>query len=464
MSHPPVIRLIDGKICCKSAVESRSLAEWLSHCIALVKQRDWQGLLDWCREWTKRDTDDLGLITTTPHIYRDVIESYHKAIRINPKDAQAWNGIGETYHQLNRDDEAIEAYRQALCINPEDANTWYNLGNAYGNLKCYDDALYAYHQALRINPEHTNAWYNLGIIYSRAENLTAAMDVVRELRRIDPAQADELFNMIMPLTSDKTPRQILAEDFKSLGGELPIRGGWGYTQEDACIIDKDDPVVSLDIPFDGVGIEYIFVQKRIYEEMIIFRPDGEKFSGLDWKLIKQELYQDNDRTFDKLVFEITAFPDKDWDELKTEHGGQNGNGSPTFDLDAHMKKRQEKMITFSREFWFDITSFYGNDSDFTDETTKEGIGEEQDPDAYVSELRASVIAQLREIAITDQHTAQCLNLLRQNKFFDDDNRSLCSEFLEFLTTDGPLYETFKEINRQTCTPITYVLRDIANEI
>jgi hypothetical protein len=64
------------------------------------------------------------------------------------------------------------------------------------------------------------------------------------------------------IKSDETPRKILADDFKSLGGELPIHGGWGYTKTDACIIDKNDPSVDPDFPFDGVGLEYIFVEKR----------------------------------------------------------------------------------------------------------------------------------------------------------------------------------------------------------
>jgi hypothetical protein len=171
-----------------------------------------------------------------------------------------------------------------------------------------------------------------------------------EIRRTPP---------IFPVSTVKPPRKVLAEHFKSLGGELPISGGWGYTKKDACIIDKTDPVVDPTIPFNGVGLEYIFVEKRIYEEMIIFRPVGEKFSGIDWKLLKQQLIHDGGRAFDNLVFEINAFKDNDWNELKAKFEGPKGYGSSNFDSDAHEKKRQEKIIRFTREFWFDVTSFYG---------------------------------------------------------------------------------------------------------
>jgi hypothetical protein len=66
-----------------------------------------------------------------------------------------------------------------------------------------------------------------------------------------------------------------------------------------------------------------------------------------------------DRHFDRLLFEITAFPEADWNRLRNEYEGPLGFRSAGFDLEAHKRKRDEAMIRFTREFWFDITSFYG---------------------------------------------------------------------------------------------------------
>lgn len=160
-----------------------------------------------------------------------------------------------------------------------------------------------------------------------------------------------------PLRTKESPREILAADFKSLRGGLPIQGGWGYSKEDACVIQKDDPLVDSSLPFDGIGIEYVFVEKRIYEEMIIFQPEGGKYSGIRWNLQKQALVNDGDRSYDHLVFEVTAFRDADWDALKAEFEGPHGFGTPGFDEAAHENKRREKMIRLTRDFWFDVTSF-----------------------------------------------------------------------------------------------------------
>lgn len=162
------------------------------------------------------------------------------------------------------------------------------------------------------------------------------------------------------ISSKESPREILSTDFISLGGDLPIKGGWGYTLDDAVIIDKNDSVVPKG-PFNGIGYEYVFVEKRIYEELIIFRPKNERYSGIKWNLLQQKLIKHNDRRYDVLTFEVTALPDKDWEELKTEWDGLNRDNFPEFDVDAHRKKKEFLTIHYVTEYWFDITSFYGSE-------------------------------------------------------------------------------------------------------
>ena len=153
------------------------------------------------------------------------------------------------------------------------------------------------------------------------------------------------------------PRTVLPVFFKSLG-DIPIGGGWGYTIDDAVVIDKNDPTVSRELPFDGVGLEYVFVEKRLYFELITSRSEGECFSGIKWTLLEQRTQPVDGRQFDFLRFEVTALPEKDWNELKVEWEGPNGYGSAAFDLDAHEERRRMRTIRFVAEYWFDITSFF----------------------------------------------------------------------------------------------------------
>lgn len=160
------------------------------------------------------------------------------------------------------------------------------------------------------------------------------------------------------LKTDETPRSILEADFPRLGS-LPIRGGWGYDQSTACIIDKDDPSVPRGVPFDGVGLEYVFAEYRIYEELIVFRPEGEKYSGIRKQLLNQKTIVLDTGRFDVLRFRITAFRDHDFNQLKALYEGPNGAQSANFDHAAHDRLHNSLLCAGEREYWFEISSFFG---------------------------------------------------------------------------------------------------------
>ena len=170
---------------------------------------------------------------------------------------------------------------------------------------------------------------------------------------------DQFFAAPYPsaITSSQSPREIIQADYPHLNGGrgLPIRGGWGYTKKDACIIGRDDPPVDPDLPLDFVGVEREFVEKRIYEEMIIFRPRGDGYSGIQWNLKRQALIRQGVRSYDHLIFEISAFRDEDWLALKQEFEGPDGAQAPDFDMADHLRRREALCLRFNREFWFDIT-------------------------------------------------------------------------------------------------------------
>lgn len=237
-----VMRMDDKRVSVLRAKEGITYqspnTEWDKRATALQAAQDWQGLLEWCRKWTKSEPENvvawgtLGeaysglrryddaveayrqIIRIAPelalswsslggaylHLYRynDAVEAYRQAIKLDPELADAQTGIGTAYDGLKRYDDAVEAYRQAIRIDPKVPGVWMGLGNAYDGLNRYNDAVEAYQQAIKIDPRFAPAWSNLGLTYSHSGNRTAALDAVRELRRLDPAMADKLFNQIAP--------------------------------------------------------------------------------------------------------------------------------------------------------------------------------------------------------------------------------------------------------------------------
>ncbi len=150
-------------------------------------------------------------------------------------------------------------------------------------------------------------------------------------------------------------REILLVDFPSLRYDLPIRGGWGYSREDAVIIDSNDPAAQNYPLFDYVSMEYTFVEKRLYEELIISRERGKEYSGIEWNLERQSLLSNQGREYDELVFSVTMFADKDWEFLKSDWESHRGYRGDRLGLEEHERKRESLLLGMTETFFFDIT-------------------------------------------------------------------------------------------------------------
>jgi hypothetical protein len=159
------------------------------------------------------------------------------------------------------------------------------------------------------------------------------------------------------IQSQESPRKILADDFPSLG-ELPILGGWGYSIKDAVIIDKNDPVVPNGPPFCALDIEHVFIGKRIYEELVLFRKHHDKHVNIKWTILKHSLELRDNKSYDLIICEVTALSDKDYKELEKEY--EQSVTTDTFDVKAHLEKARSRMIRYVTEYWFEVTSIFGS--------------------------------------------------------------------------------------------------------
>ncbi len=158
----------------------------------------------------------------------------------------------------------------------------------------------------------------------------------------------------------KTPREILYSVWGDRVGILPISGGWGHTKELVTVINKNDPIVNKDNPFNGLEIENIFIKYRTYIEFIHNIPTpSEQLVGIEFINKVQSLISDNEgKKYDKIEVEIRALKFLDFEVFKKEW--EDNISNKDFDKEDHMKRRDEKMIYEKRDFWFEISSFYGD--------------------------------------------------------------------------------------------------------
>ncbi len=155
------------------------------------------------------------------------------------------------------------------------------------------------------------------------------------------------------------PRDVLIKNFPSLAGHIPIGGGWGRTQQDACCVECNSEFpIACEYEDSAWHTIFVFVEKSIYMELIVSQPLNNRYSGISWELRDRQTKIDNGRIYEWLVYEVSAFAEKDWELLKSEWEGPEGFQSDDFDIESHSRRRAALLKTNVHEYWIDITKCY----------------------------------------------------------------------------------------------------------
>jgi superkiller protein 3 len=145
----------------------------------------------------------LGNALSGQKALAEAIDAYRQAITLNPKNAEAYLGLGHVLSDRKRFAEAIAAYRQAIKLNPQPASAYLNLGAVLSEQKQFDEAIAAYRQALSLPDDtatlltaHTLAYNGLGLIFQQQGQLTAAIGAYQLALQVDPSYAYAQSNLL----------------------------------------------------------------------------------------------------------------------------------------------------------------------------------------------------------------------------------------------------------------------------
>jgi len=124
-----------------------------------------------------------GDIFMARKMYREAIETYKEAAA---SDAVMVNKTGIAYHQLLQLDLAKKYYERAIRLNPKYAEALNNLGTVYYAAKSYRRAVGQYKKALKQNPESASIYSNLGTAYFARKDYVAAQTNYEKALSLDP--------------------------------------------------------------------------------------------------------------------------------------------------------------------------------------------------------------------------------------------------------------------------------------
>ena len=108
--------------------------------------------------------------------YAESLTAFQKVVDRDPKNAEAFNGIGLCYHAQGKADLAIDAFQKAIALDPVIIYFYYNLARTYGSKQQFDLALIAYNKTIKENPKNGLAHFELGNIYFMKKEFVKAKE------------------------------------------------------------------------------------------------------------------------------------------------------------------------------------------------------------------------------------------------------------------------------------------------
>ena len=140
----------------------------------------------------------LGLVYRDWGRPDDEIQAYKQAIRLRSDYTSAYERLGSRYLKSKKYAEAIEVFKQLTALKPGDANAPNSMGEAYLELGRFAEAVEAFRQAIRLKPDFGRAYYNLGRSHLAMGNRDAAVEQYNILQNLDQDWAERLNNLINP--------------------------------------------------------------------------------------------------------------------------------------------------------------------------------------------------------------------------------------------------------------------------
>ena len=115
------------------------------------------------------------------------VQELQAAIEKDPRNANNYAQLGNTYFDAEQWPDAIRYYERSLELDPKNADVSTDLGVSYFYTNRTDDALAQFEQSLKIIPNHTKTLLNKGIVLAFGkENLQAAADEWKKVVELAP--------------------------------------------------------------------------------------------------------------------------------------------------------------------------------------------------------------------------------------------------------------------------------------
>jgi tetratricopeptide (TPR) repeat protein len=125
----------------------------------------------------------------------EAIDAYKIAIRLDPKYAPAYGGLGDAYFNTGKWEEGLAAYKEQVRLEPNSAQAQYDLGYAYNTMGRHGEAFAPLVRATTLDPSYAEAYYGIGYAYLRGTDLEKSLSYFKSAIRLRADYADAYYGL-----------------------------------------------------------------------------------------------------------------------------------------------------------------------------------------------------------------------------------------------------------------------------
>ena len=115
---------------------------------------------------------------------------YEQVTDADPKNKDAFLGLGECYKEQKEFTKALKAYLSASALDPTDARPIFEVGRLYFESQRYDDAVKYFERSNKINPNYPKTFYYKAKAAFAAGALDVAMEAIKTEKKNNPYLSD----------------------------------------------------------------------------------------------------------------------------------------------------------------------------------------------------------------------------------------------------------------------------------
>ena len=129
---------------------------------------------------------NLGLKQASAGDFQGAIDSWNKALKLNPNLAEIWHNLGSALGRLEQYPEAIESFNHALEIDPQSYQAWNDSAHAFYQMQQWEQAIDSWNKAIALNPGNYQFWYHRACALEQLQRFDEAIASYEKTLEISP--------------------------------------------------------------------------------------------------------------------------------------------------------------------------------------------------------------------------------------------------------------------------------------